>query len=119
LHPVEPSETLSHYIYSRSQFSKTKVKYSAFMPPGNKELSVFRIDGLNETQIWDIGDKIRDKPSKARADITGEQVSSTGLKCDPNDDPPGHVNIIGWPDDESAIKLNAIELAEQALLKVK
>ncbi len=42
-----------------------------------------------------------------------------GLFIDPDDIPPRHANIIGWPDEDSAIKLAAIELAQKAKLRMK
>ena len=71
---VDPSEDLTKFIFNRSQFSPSndRVKYSAFMPPPNRRLSVFRIAGLAENDVWEIGETIGERrtlPLLARADI--------------------------------------------------
>ncbi len=122
--PVEPEERLSRYLFSRNNYSASKhtVHYSAFLPPPDRYLSVFRTSDLVEEEIWDIGDNIgrrRDKSLLGRGDIKAVAVHEAGLSIDPNDIPPRHANITGWPDDESAIKLAAVELAQRAELILK
>jgi len=98
------------------------VKYSAFLPPSNRRLSVFRISNLGENEIWGIGNSIgaeREITLLARADIKAESVMETGLEIESDANPPLHSNIIGWPDAASEIKLKAIELAEKARLYIK
>jgi hypothetical protein len=90
------------------------------MPPlPDKRLSVFRISGLHENDIWGIGENLRTQSLLGRADIKALAVFETGLSIDPDNTPPRHANIIGWPEDSSAIKLKAIELAEKAQLHLK
>ena len=121
---VSPSEDLARFIFSRSHFSPSNksVKYAAFIPPSNRCLSVFRISGLSEGEIWEIGGSVgaqRTQPLLARADIKVSSVVETGLKIDADDIPTRHANIIGWPQEASAIKLKAIELAEKSCLHLK
>ena len=53
-----------------------RVKHEAFLPHKNSEdLSVFRISGLSENQVWVIGREYVQqggRPIKARADLPGE-----------------------------------------------
>jgi hypothetical protein len=121
---VDPSEDLTKFIFNRSQFSTSndRVKYSAFMPPPNKRLSVFRIAGLAENDVWEIGETIGERrtlPLLARADIKVSFVATTGLKIDADDIPPRHANIIDWPEDHSAVILKAKELARKAQLHLR
>jgi hypothetical protein len=121
---VEPHENLSRYLFSKNNFSQAKhiVRYTAFMPPPDKRLSVFRTLDLPEATVWAIGDDVgrqRNKTLLGRGDIKAVAVHEVGLAIDPNDVPPRHANIIGWPDDDSAIKLTAIELAQRAELSLK
>lgn len=119
---VEQAETLARYIYSKSYYrpSDNTVRHSAFMPPKNRRLSVFRIFGLRENEIWELGDNLRnDQPLLGRADIKAGSVNGTGLAVEADDIPHRHANIVGWPDDDSAIKLKALELAEKAHLHLK
>ncbi len=120
---INTSEDLARFIFSRSQFSPSnkRVKYSAFMPL-NKCLSVFRISGLSEHQVWEIGETVetqRELQLLARADINASSVNGTGLEIDADDNPPLHANIVGWPEEHSAVILKAKELAEKAELRLK
>lgn len=119
---VEPTENLARYIYSKSYYrpSDNTVRHAAFMPPKNRRLSVFRIFGLRENEIWELGDNLRtDQPLLGRADIKAGSVNETGLAVEADDIPHRHANIVGWPDDDSAIRLKALELAEKAHLHLK
>lgn len=89
------------------------------MPPEDKRLSVFRVLGLDEHAIWVLGGSLRTQPLLGRADIAAATVRETGLALDADDIPPRHANITGWPDDNSAIKLKALELSERAHLRLK
>ncbi|MEW6001796.1 MAG: hypothetical protein AB1638_04000 [Nitrospirota bacterium] len=99
-----------------------RVKYSVFIPPANRRLSVFRISGLSESDVWRIGETVgtqRALPLLARANIKAVSVTEIGLEIDADDVPPRHASIIGWPEEASAIKLKAIELAGRSLLRLQ
>lgn len=127
IEPVKDNEPLARYILSSNQFSRINniVKPSAFMPAPNLQLSVFRIKGLDISAIWEIGEKevvSRIKPIKklyGMAKIFSISVVSAGLKIDPDNIPPRHANIIGWPQEKHNQKMIAIELASKALLMLK
>lgn len=111
-------------MYSKSCYrpSDNTVRHTAFLPPKDRCLSVFRISGLNETKTWQIGERIglqRSLPLLGRADIKAVAVNETGLSIDADDIPPRHANIVGWPNEVSAIRLKALELAEKAQLRLK
>lgn len=121
---INADEVLARYIFSRSQYSSSNqtVKYTAFIPPPEKRLSVFRISDLTEDEIFTIGDNIgilRSKSCVGRADIRATAVVESALSIDADDIPLRHANIVGWPEEGSAIKLKAIELAEKAQLYLK
>lgn len=118
---VETEEILARYIYSKNHYrsSDHTARHSVFMPPEDRRLSVFRISGLQENDVWSIGDNLRSQPSLGRADIKALSVLEIGLLIDADDIPPRHANIIGWPEEASAIKLKAMELAEKASLRLK
>jgi hypothetical protein len=124
---VAPDELLCRYLLSRSQFSpqKKRVKSSAFLPPPDLKLSVFRIIGLTEENIWEIGEEevVQKQPTPktlyGRAEIIAAIVQNVGLTIDPDNDPPRHANILGWPEEKSEKKLIALELSESAKLKLR
>jgi len=118
---LDRTETLARYLYSKNQYrpSDNSVKHNAFIPPPNKQLSVFRITALLENEIWRIGDSLSDRTPLGRADIQAESVYDADLLIFLDDIPPRHANIINWPEEQSAIKLKAIELAQKARLELK
>ena len=124
--PVIPSEVLSRFIMQMNWFrpSDNRVRYAAFMPnPKNGETSVFRISGISDREVWEIGDREvglrRDKPILGRADIGASFVITKGLNVVPNEPPIRHANIIGWPEQKSEQRLVAIELAAEAIFYKK
>jgi hypothetical protein len=124
LEQVNLAENLARYIFQRNHFSSQNhtVRYAAFMPPPSNHLSVFRISGLAEHEIWKVGHEVGEKSARSllgRADIKALSVIEAGLNIDADDIPPRHADIIGWPEEDSAIKLKAIELAEKAQLRLK
>ena len=127
IEPIKNNETLSRYILNSNQLSRLKniAKPSAFMPTPNLQLSVFRIKGLEQNAIWEIGEKevaSKIKPIKTlygMAKILSLSVKSAGLIIDPDDTPPRHANIIGWPQKKDKQKMIAIELASKASLILK
>lgn len=103
--PIDDNESLGRYLLSRRHFSSQKniVKPSAFMPPPNLHVSIFRIKGLDENAIWNIGENEvikKTQPTKTlygRAEIISLAVKLVGLEVAPDDSPPRHSNIKGWP----------------------
>jgi hypothetical protein len=101
---------------------KQIVHYTAFIPPPDRCLSVFRTSTLSENEIWEIGENVgrqRSRQLLGRADIQTVSVLEAGLCVDSDDNPPRHANILGWPNEDSAIKLAAMQLAEKAQLRLK
>ena len=74
------------------------------MPPQDLKLSVFQIEGLDENLIWEIGTTHVAEPGNrtlhGRGDITVAAVSETGLGLSPDNEPPRHANIVGWPEEK-------------------
>ena len=93
--------------------------------PKDRQLSTYIVDGLDEANIWTIGHEILAKSPQprlyGRAEITVGKVISVGLTPLRNDDPPRHVNVVGWPahtnpdDEKAAHKLKALELAADSV----
>jgi hypothetical protein len=122
---VNPKEILARYLFSHTHYSREKniVKPTAFLPAPNSDmLSVFRTSDLSNDEIWAIGNSVG-QPSQrtlhGRADIVSLQVQKQGLVIDPNNNPPRHANITGWPSEKPKRLSIAQELAEVAKLKLK
>lgn len=119
---INCSEKIGRYIYSKNHYriSDNTVKHAAFMPqPDDGRLSVFIISGLSEEEIWSIGESIRNENLKARADITANHVYESRLDIKVDNNPQRHAEIINWPEDNSARKLLAMELAQKSILQLK
>lgn len=118
--PLSNEEPLTRYIYHRGNLFRVNppaAKRGAFMPPpGNLSLSVFRTQGLGENAIWSIAARHVMPNPKARADIPVADVSQTGLVVEPDNIPPRHAIIVGWPDGKDARMERALDLAKRAVL---
>jgi len=120
-------ESLGRYLPESSYFSRPQnaVKPKAFMPPTDLKLSVFRIDGLGLKEIWETGQKhvIENMPTPKTlyglADIKVSKVQERYLTVDPDNEPPRHANIIGWPESIARRQSIAQELAAEASLMLK
>lgn len=88
------------------------------------ETSVFRIAGLEDQEIWDIGEREvavarSNKHLHGRADILSANVLEKGLNVNPDKPPSRHANIMGWPEEESRRISIAQKLAADAQLHLK
>ena len=123
---INGQEAIARYITSGKWYSREKntVKPKAFMPPLDLRLSVFRIDNLSEPEIWKIGfQEVIEKMKQplnlhGRADIQALNILVNNLQIDPDNTPPRHASIIGWPElKEERISI-AQELAAKASLRL-
>ena len=121
--PIVPTEVLTRYVLDKNSYkpSEGRVRHSAFMPPSNLRLSVYRSSGQSEAMIWELGNQNvaahRNKPLVGRADILASDVSDSNedLKLSPDTEPhPLHANIAGWPEQKDKQKLIAIKLASKS-----
>lgn len=121
--PLDLTEEITRYIFEKSKIviSVPRARHTAFLPRDGR-LSVFRIKDLVSDSIWELGKEIgalRGKPLLARADMISQIVIDAQLNIEVDDNPPRHASIVSWPEDESAIKQRALELAEKAKLHIK
>ena len=116
---------MARFLTQSDQFGKSKqtppsliAKAPAFMPyPKYKNTSVFRkerdIPPLKE--IWDAGNAAG-RTLKAVAFLKAGEVRQARLEVGPEEPPPAHANIEGWPwfeNDPRMQKSEQIELASQ------
>lgn len=124
---VSPSESLGRYLTEKKHFSRLKgeVKFKAFMPPLDRRLSVYRIDGLSLDEVWHIGENnvvlamSLPKTLYGVADIKAGMVERQSLKIEADDIPLRHANVVGWPEQESEQMSLAQVLAAEARLVLK
>lgn len=114
--PVDPGEILARFVlYSKwIRNSDRTIKPEAFMPHPYVDLSVTRHRDISENELWQLGRSVAESRTctlYGRADIKAEYVVLKKLTIEPSEPPRNHANIKGYPDDKSAQKLVAIELA--------
>ena len=119
MEPVDSSEAISRFVLSRKWIrANNTVRHIAFTPNKNGETSVFRISGITNNEIWDIGDREiapkRNRPILSRADINTAIVISNELKVIPSEPPKRHADITDWPEEKSEQKQIALELAAES-----
>ena len=120
---VSPDEKLTRFIFSKSHFSPKNqtVKYAAFIPPvDSRDLSVFRISSISDSEVWRIGkeDVQGNRTLRARADFSVAQVDKIDLKVVP--DTKAHIlhaNITPFPLDRITRQIIATKLADASKLK--
>ena len=122
---ISPLETVTRYLLQSNEFSPEKrcVNPKAFMPHSVRlDLSVFRIQGLESEEIWSIGKHVaaqRGKKLYGTGNIAVANIQKNQLRIVPNEPPPRHADIFGWPKEKSAQKLKAQELAAEATLVLR
>jgi hypothetical protein len=126
--PIHESEPLGRYIvFSRWIRNDETLRPDAFEPQSyvgrSPDLSVTRIEGLTENQLWAIG---RAVASSRRPEAPGSLQGYAAIQAnavrrvrlevtpDPVQNNPNHANIIGWPLELAAQKSLAQELASMA-----
>ena len=122
---VNPHEIITRYLLSKSHFSisSSRVKPRALEPSSrDNSTSVFRIMNLNEDQIWRLARAFVSNPTGrslyARADIPALAVYELSLNIHPDEPPPRHANIVGWPPEKHARMSLAQQLTASATLVV-
>ena len=119
---VTPEEPLARFLYSSGWFSRQNsiVKQAAFLPDRQQRLSVFRSCEMTETALWQLGNQDPSGRNLHGAGIIiAREVEPTSLRLDPNDVPPRHTNIVGWPAGKDEQKSLALHLSSKARLVLR
>ena len=75
---------------------------------------------MTETALWQLGNQDPSGRNLHGAGIiTAGAVEQTSLHLDPNDVPPRHANIVGWPAGKDEQKSLAQELSSEAKLVLR
>src|SRR5437016_655371 len=114
--------TLSRFIFDKRHFSISKKlpKPTAFLPPEDLQMSASWIDGLQDHEIWSMGDEARPKPSRARADFKVAAANDLELTVEPDPKPhPRHVNVCGWPPEKDKRMSIAQDLCAASMLQIR
>jgi hypothetical protein len=98
------SDQLSRFLFQKGEFSVDKriVKRAAFMPAReSRTTSVFQTTGLRDVEILTIArthvEPERKKEVLGWANLQAQAVHKTGLQTRYDNNPPRHVELVGWP----------------------
>lgn len=125
MNDISQNEVITRFIFSSKHFARGNktVKFRAFMPPQvSKEvptysdsLSVYRISGISDSQIWEIGREhvqTENRLIKAKADISIGDFYKNNLRVVPDMQPHHrHANIMLFPADRLTCQRIATKLA--------
>jgi len=128
--PLQPDTLLARFTAGKDVRAeqKPRVKESFLLPRWDDgasawALSTSRVDGLNSLEMRAWGEAWVHKnlgPSrtlKARCCLPVRAFLAQGLQTDFDDEPPRHVNVLGWPDapeDRIAIALELCREVEES-----
>ena len=123
---VSPDEPVARFINQQAYYRKGNktVKHNAFMPSRQGEVSIYRTDQLDESEIYEIGDKYVGVPQNkqilgyASIEVSDIEKHELSVESAPSIH-PRHANIIVWPDIKSSQKMIAMEIAEEAGLHLR
>ena len=116
------AQSFTRFIYSsreiRGDASNPYVHWSAFKLPstGRSEVSVMRVDGLDERQVWKSHPR-KDRNVHGRADFGPPDVAAVGLRLVEDEPPPRHHVIVGWPEEKEDRVERAQTLASRCVAR--
>ncbi len=95
---IAADEPLARFVHESNKFNKSGAKPGAFMPPANGLLSVARhpkepLDGLR----FLAEEFLPGVDVYGAAMLSAGDALNTGLSVIPEEPPPRHANITGWP----------------------
>ena len=97
---ISDEELIARFATHRNHFSSNGVKWNAFLPPDDGELSTCVHTGLTEQELWKRGREVAEEGKcrlYGRADVSAEHVRRSKLDVKMAEPPPNHAHIIGWP----------------------
>lgn len=117
--PVADEERLARFVFTERHIRKSDgtVKAEALAPFKHIEMSVTRHRDLPQEQVWALGAKVaeaRKLPLIGRADFLAVKAREQSLDVKPDEPPPNHANVSGWPPDKPAQMIRALEIATSA-----
>jgi hypothetical protein len=114
---LSADEWLARFVLNRRHIrADGTVKREAFVPYKWVELSVTRHLGLNDSQIWEAGDRVAAQTKKGlqgRADAQAATYAKQELRtvAAPVPENSNHANVIDWPQDKQAQMEKALEIS--------
>jgi len=114
---VEDDEDIARFLTQSNQFNSFGAKPSSFLPnPKYKNTSVFRdvVDPSVLRNVWEAT-STGNRSLKGAAVCKAAAVRVCRLDVQPEEPPPKHANIVGWPWIESDLELQKAQQLELAV----
>lgn len=119
--PLDPDTSLARFLFSDEVNASWRVKPVGFMPhwhePLNRfEFSTYDVKALPVQSVFGIAQGVeegRRRTCKGWALLPAQSFWAQNLGTEPDDDPPRHVTVVGWPPKKEGQKLIAIKLAAE------
>lgn len=114
---VADDEAVTRYLmFSRWYRADQTIKYEAFIPPDDLELSVTRLLEATDAELWDLGLHAAAESGRnlhGRADLSVQRLVSQRLRAqaDVLVDNPNHAKVTGWSTDKAQQIIVAKQLA--------
>ena len=93
-------------------------KPKLFEPNKSNELSVFDVSDLSDKQACELGVQHVAKPKGRRlygwGRLSCTEIIKAGLHIDRDDNPPGHANLVGWPEAVEDRKDKSQQIAKES-----
>lgn len=120
---VDDDEPLLRFLIHRNNFTARRVKPEAYFPArADNKTSVFRHAAGPRVEVWLLADQnLGERHARAVAMYRAISVGKADLRVEPDEPPPRHANLSGWPApgdalDKAKLKEIAAALAESAEL---
>ncbi len=107
---LQDSPPLTRFAVEKKKMTSDRVKAKLF-EPNQGQVSVFRTQEWSREQIEDCGKNVARQRDKDK--VYGWAILATGevpkvpdvgpLYVEDDDAPPGHSNIVGWPEEKDDI----------------
>lgn len=111
----------ARFADERRKITQNSAKPKLFEPNKSGNLSIFDLTNRTDQQVCELGVKYVAKPKGRRLYGWGKlsylQIKQVGLQINKDDHPPGHANIIGWPDAVEDRKSKSQKLAKASKVK--
>jgi len=114
---VAASEIVTRYLmFGKWYLANGTIKYEAFMPPVDLELSVTRLCQTTDAEIWDVGARVAEESRRklhGRTDVAVKAFADQQLRveCDPLPNNANHALARGWSADKAQQMIVAKQLA--------
>lgn len=115
---VAEEELLARFIIRKWHIrSDGTLRPDPLIPYRHTDLSVTRHIGLNDSQIWALGENVAQQQQEVlygRGDTQARVYLKERLTVDPDpvEGNPNHANVSNWPSDKPSQKLIALEIVD-------